>query len=536
MKKTAQFKEILKSNQLEYLMEAHNGLSAIIVEETGFKGIWASGLSISAALGVRDNNEASWTQVLEVVEFMSDATSIPILLDGDTGYGNFNNMRRLVRKLEQRGAAAVCIEDKIFPKTNSFINGEKQALADMDEFVGKIKAAKDAQNDPDFSLIARLEAFISGWGIDEMMRRANAYYEAGADALLIHSKKSTPEQVLAFAENWNRPCPLVIVPTMYYSTPTEVFSKAGISTIIWANHNVRSSITAMQKTCRQIFEEQSLLNVEDKIVSVRDIFRLQKSDELAQAEERYLPKSNDRYGCIILAASQGVALGTITKDKPKTMIPISGTPILHKLIAQLRQTHIKDITVVRGYRKEEVFAPGVSFIDNDEYQATGELTSLSKAMDVKSGGLIIAFGDILFRKYILFDLLNNENDISIVVDAAWQDREYLPHDYADYVTTSKPYSLEYSEEQVFLTRMHPDIPSDKIHGEWIGLMKTTSKGTEIIKSTVNDLKNKSSFSQLRFKDLFQEVLNQGYEIHVTYITGHWLDVDNLKDLERAQEF
>src|SRR5262250_729387 len=128
--KTQQFKRLLQSGRLEFLMEAHNGLSARIVEESGFKGIWASGLSVSAALGVRDNNEASWTQVLEVLEFMSDATSVPILLDGDTGYGNFNSMRRLVRKLEQRGVAGVCIEDKIFPKTNSFIRGTAQPLAD----------------------------------------------------------------------------------------------------------------------------------------------------------------------------------------------------------------------------------------------------------------------------------------------------------------------------------------------------------------------------------------------------------------------
>src|SRR4026208_1653620 len=160
--KTQQFKRLLQSRRLEFLMEAHNALSARIVEEAGFRGIWASGLSISAGLGVRDNNEASWTQVLEVVEFMSDATHIPILLDGDTGYGNFNNMRRLVKKLEQRGIAAVCIEDKLFPKTNSFIGGENQPLADLDEFTGKIKAAKDTQSDDDFMVVARLEAFIVG--------------------------------------------------------------------------------------------------------------------------------------------------------------------------------------------------------------------------------------------------------------------------------------------------------------------------------------------------------------------------------------
>src|SRR3982751_2228629 len=150
-RKTTQFRQMLNSPRLEFLMEAHNALSARIVEEAGFRGIWASWLSISAALGLRDNNEASWTQVLEVVEFMSDATNVPILLDADTGYGNFNNMRRLVKKLEQRGVAAVCIEDKLFPKTNSFINSERQPLADLEEFAGKIKAVKDGQSDPDFS-------------------------------------------------------------------------------------------------------------------------------------------------------------------------------------------------------------------------------------------------------------------------------------------------------------------------------------------------------------------------------------------------
>jgi phosphoenolpyruvate phosphomutase len=101
MKKTARLRELIGSSELEFLMESHNGLSARIVEETGFKGIWASGLAMSASLGVRDSNEASWTQVLEIAEYMADTTTIPILLDGDTGYGNFNNFRRLVKKLEQ---------------------------------------------------------------------------------------------------------------------------------------------------------------------------------------------------------------------------------------------------------------------------------------------------------------------------------------------------------------------------------------------------------------------------------------------------
>ena len=145
MTKTARFRRMLRSQELEFLIEAHNGLSAKIGEEAGFSGIWASGLCLAAQFGVRDSNEASWTQILEMLEFMSDATSVPILLDGDTGYGNFNNLRRLVAKLEQRGVAAVCIEDKLFPKKNSFINGGAQPLEEIDEFCGKIKAGKDAQ-------------------------------------------------------------------------------------------------------------------------------------------------------------------------------------------------------------------------------------------------------------------------------------------------------------------------------------------------------------------------------------------------------
>lgn len=287
--KTTQFKSLLKSGKPEFIMEAHNGLSAKIVEETGFKGIWGSGLSISAALGVRDNNEASWTQVLDVMEFMSDATNIPILLDADTGYGNFNNVRRLVKKLEQRNIAAMCIEDKLFPKTNSFINGEAQTLADIEEFSGKIKAAKDTQQDPDFCVVARIEAFIAGWGLEETLKRAEAYHKAGADALLIHSKIDTAEEVMSFMELWKDKCPIVIVPTMYYNTPTSEFEKAGISLIIWANHLLRSSIKAMQESASIIFNDQSLKNIEKEVVPVKEIFRLQNADELKKAETIYLP-------------------------------------------------------------------------------------------------------------------------------------------------------------------------------------------------------------------------------------------------------
>jgi phosphoenolpyruvate phosphomutase len=262
--KTTRLKELLHSSELEFLLEAHNGVSARIGEEAGFKGLWASGLCLSAQYGVRDSNEASWTQVLEMLEFMADATSVPILLDGDTGYGNFNNLRRLVRKLEQRGSRGVCVEDKQFPKTNSFLRGETQPLADIDEFCGKIRAGKEAQRDDDFCIVARVEALIAGWGLGEALRRAEAYVAAGADAILIHSARSSPTRCSpssasgATARRRDRPDQVLL-------DADGVFRDAGISVVIWANHMLRASIRAMQAAAQEIAQAQNLHKIEDRV-------------------------------------------------------------------------------------------------------------------------------------------------------------------------------------------------------------------------------------------------------------------------------
>lgn len=286
------FRQLLNPGRPGLIMEAHNGLSAKIVQNSGFKGIWGSGLSISAALGVRDANEASWTQVLEVINFMNDATQLPILLDGDTGYGNFNNARRLVQKLDQLGVAGVCLEDKIFPKTNSLLDA-KQDLADIGEFCGKIRACCDSKLSQDFVVVARIEAFIAGAGLEEALKRANEYEKAGADAILVHSKKSTPIEIKEFMNEWNKKgnrVPIIIVPTTYF-TNYEEFAQLGISLIIWANHNMRASVFAMERVCKEIYEEVSIKNLKD-ISSVKHVFELQNENELKEAEKKYLTEFN----------------------------------------------------------------------------------------------------------------------------------------------------------------------------------------------------------------------------------------------------
>ncbi len=287
--KAKKFRNLLNPGKPGLIMEAHNGLSAKIVENTGFKGIWGSGLSISAAMGVRDANEASWTQVVEVINFMNEATDLPILLDGDTGYGNFNNARRLVQKLDSTGVAGVCLEDKIFPKTNSLLDA-KQDLADIDEFSGKIRACVDSKLSKDFVIVARVEALIAGAGQAEAIKRANAYQEAGADAILMHSKKPNPDEIKGFMAEWNKKevkIPVIIVPTTYF-TNYEEFADCGVSLIIWANHNMRASVHAMEKVCKDIHDNVSIKDLND-IATVKHVFEIQNEKELKEAEKKYLP-------------------------------------------------------------------------------------------------------------------------------------------------------------------------------------------------------------------------------------------------------
>ena len=536
MSKAALLKAELTSAELSFLMEAHNGLSAKVVEEAGFRAIWASGLSIATALGVRDSNEASWTQVLEVIEFMADSTTIPILADGDTGYGNFNNMRRLVRKLGQRGVAGVCIEDKLFPKTNSFI-GEGQPLANIDEFSGKIKAGTDSRSDDDFCIVARVEALISGWGLEEALRRANAYYEAGADAILIHSKRSHAGEIMDFMRNWHHGCPVMIVPTTYYATPTAQYRAAGVSAVIWANHNLRAAITAMRDTTRAIFGSQSIVGAEEEIASLRDVFHLAGNAELNDAEKHYLPQQDAGTRAIVLAASRGDGLGQLTSDKPKCMIEVRGKPLLAGLVGTLRESGIRDISVVRGYCKDAIDIACITTYDNDRYDSTGEAASLACALESLEGDCIISYGDIIFRRHILENLLAAEGDIIIGVDGLWQEPNgHATGRSADLVQCTKAFTGAYLDDiSPQLTRVGRDIPAEGAQGEWIGLARTTPRGSERVRAVIESMREEGCLDSASLPDIFNRLAQSDVPPVVVYGAGHWLNINDVFDLAQARD-
>ena len=535
--KFQKLKKELNSKELSFLMEAHNGLTAKIAESAGFKGIWASGLSISTALGVRDNNEASWTQILDILEFMSDATNIPILVDGDTGYGNFNNFRRLVSKLCQRDIAGVCIEDKQYPKTNSFIK-KYQKLADIDEFCGKIKAGKDTQKNDDFSIVARIEALIAGWGIGEAIKRAEAYYKAGADAVLIHSSKNNANEIVKFNKEWNNRCPVVIIPTTYYKTPTNIYKKAGISIVIWANHSLRASIKAIQDVTAHLYKKENLRGFENKISDIDEVFKIAGNEELYQAEKKYLSEKRN-YNAVVIAASKGEQLQHLTKNKPKCMLDIHGKPLLERLTSTLKKDNIGKITIVSGYKSKvienELNLSNVNIIVNKEYNKNNELYSLYKAASEIKENCIICYGDIIFRKYILDALLSFENDIVIVVDALFKKKK---KDYEkDLVICDRPFTGNYLLEKkpASLKCICLDEKKCKVDGQWIGLIKTNIKGSKIIKDELKILSKQKKFNSLTIPDLFNSLIKKKKKISVLYIAGQWLNVNDAFDLAEARK-
>ncbi|NQU70908.1 MAG: isocitrate lyase/phosphoenolpyruvate mutase family protein, partial [Rhodospirillales bacterium] len=408
----------------------------------------------------------------------------------------------------------------------------------IDEFCGKIKAGKDSQTDDDFCVVARVEALISGWGLDEALRRAEAYHDAGADAVLIHSKIATAAEILAFMKEWDNRSPVVIVPTTYYGTPTDQFRDAGISTIIWANHSLRASIKAMRETVRAIHDQESIAEVEDRIASLRDVFALAGNAELAEAEDRYLPSTDSNVRAIVLAASRGSALGPLTEDQPKCMVDIRGQPLLRRLVSTLRESGVRDVHVVRGYRKEAVDLPNISTLDNDAYETTGEAASLACALEQIEGDCVIAYGDILFRRYILDNLLQAEGDIVVGVDAMWRERTgQTAERVRDLVQASAPFSPSYLDDApVLLQRVAPDLTGDDISGEWVGLAKLSARGSELLCAEIAAMGEDGSLATASLPDLFSRLAKHDNPPRVVYVTGHWLNVNDAFDLAKAGDF
>ena len=294
MNKSKDLIELMKSKSVLRVGGAFDAMSAKLVELENFDAVWAGSFAISATHALPDASILTMTEFLHVAQNMAETCNIPVIADCDTGFGGPGNVSHLVKKYEKAGVAGISIEDKTFPKENSLLNEGNQNLISEKEFVAKIIAAREAKEDDNFLLIARTEALIAEKGMDEAKKRATAYEKAGADAILIHSKKNSPEEVFEFADTWKGNIPLVVVPTTYPNVKTDEFISHKIKIVIYANQTLRSAYSSMLDTLKKI-KNDDLSSLNKEIAPMEKIFELQKMYDVKE-EEKEIQKELKKMG------------------------------------------------------------------------------------------------------------------------------------------------------------------------------------------------------------------------------------------------
>ncbi len=275
----------LASGRFLRVCGVHDGLSALVADRCGFDALWASGLGIAASRGVPDANILTMGEVREATRTIVSATSLPVIADGGAGFGDVRNLRRTVMEFEHAGVAAICIEDKPDLRRVPLGSEHGEALTDRYEFAIKIRAAKEAQRMSEFLVFARLESLIEGESLDRALERAQLYAEAGADAIVMHSRTQTAAEVTAFAEAWRargQRTPLVAIPTTYGHVSVEELERAGISVAVYANQVLRAAMGAMEETMRTIVRSGTSLPVEEAIPPVRAVFELTGEEDVSR--------------------------------------------------------------------------------------------------------------------------------------------------------------------------------------------------------------------------------------------------------------
>ena len=548
---TTRLQELLKRPEPALVLGAHDALSAKLAQEAGFDAIWASGFGISATNAMPDANILTMSETLEAVRRMSAAVRIPVIADCDNGFGNAINVMRTVAEYEQAGVAGICIEDNIFPKRCSFYAGVQRELVPIDEHARKIQAAKAARQNTDFVIIARTEAFIAGWGKHEALCRAHAYAEAGADAILIHSKAATfDEELKDFAASWDRPCPLVSVPTTYADITAHDLATAGFQLVIFANQTLRAAVTGMRNALATLKQEGRPAAVDEQIVTLPEIYDLVGVPDLQANEKKFLVPGGHEVTAIIIAAGFEEDLLPLIEDRPKAMLEIKGKTILERQIQALNECGVKDIVVVRGYHKEQINLPNIRYYDNDRFRETGELASLFLAETEMTGRFLFLYSDILLDPSILEKLLKSQADISIVVDRAWNDHEpgqaEVRTKQPDLVVTHQPPKTGYrylpTAEPTTLAQIGQHITQQDADGEFIGLAMFSASGAQVLRTTYQELQTisvarrfheASSLETAAFTDMLRELINREHDIACVDIYKGWLEIDTFEDYRRA---
>lgn len=534
--KSKLLRDLLKKKTHLVLGGAHDALSAKLIEETGYDAVWASSFGISAATRLMpDVNVLTMTEMLEAVKSMAAAINIPLIADCDNGYGNVHNVMRMVREYEKAGIAGVSIEDNPFPKKCSLYPGERQILVDIGEMAGRIKAAKATQVSKDFFVIARTEALIADMGMEEALRRALAYEEAGADAILIHSRKSTPDEIITFCARWKKVgrIPLVAVPTKYPQITSKELAKLGIKIAIFANQALRASVKAMRQVLTDMRKADTPGAAIPNIVTLDEVFRMVGQPVMEENESKFIRGFKKKPAAIIVAAGFEKNFWPLNQDRPKAMLEIKGKSILERQVEVLRGAGIEKIVVVGGYQGDKIHIPGVTVVLNKGYKTGGMLKSLFCAQEAMTDGFVFCYGDVLFEDHVVEKLLKSKSDFNLVVDQmpAPDQKNGSHKTERDWVHIQDGH----------VTAIGHHLTNKQANGEFTGLasfskhvIPAVKKSYEVVlKKRTSRFQNAASAERAQFTDFAQELITRGSRGHAVTIRSGWTDIHSFADYQKA---
>lgn len=281
--KANRLRSLLRTGQLSARVGARHALEARLIEEAQFDFVWVSSFCISVANCVPDPSILSRTQFLDAARSMNEVIGLPIVIDADTGYGNEQNVAYTTKRIEEAGIAALCIEDKVFPKRSSLLAGAAHQLLPLEEFTTKIASAVAARTDEAFVIIARTEALIAGLRQEEALRRAYAYEDAGADCVLLHSKSKSPAEIVQFVRAWTGTARLVLVPTKHPDLHEAALEELGkVAMIVYGNHPVRAAVKAVRDVLSKMRAARGVQTIGDRLATLQEMFSLQQDFGTAQ--------------------------------------------------------------------------------------------------------------------------------------------------------------------------------------------------------------------------------------------------------------
>ena len=288
--RVSRLKRLISSKSIVRILESHSSLTGLIIENLKIKknnknlefdGMWSSSLTDSATKGLPDNSSLSFSARISSLNDMMDVTTKPLIFDADNG-GQIDHLPYLIRSLERAGVSAIIMEDKIGLKKNSLFKNQSGTKQDKPNlFAKKINKICNTRQSNDFMVIARIESFIVGKGLNDALRRAEIYSKAGADAILIHSKEKTTSEIFSFAKKFKKSknfIPLVSVPSTYSKVYEKDLIKNGFKLVIYANQLLRAAYPAMQNAAKTILEKSRAFEIDKKIIPIKEIINLIKHD------------------------------------------------------------------------------------------------------------------------------------------------------------------------------------------------------------------------------------------------------------------